>query len=240
WFRRSEFGQDAVFDFAEFGSTVRFHNAQPRRTVRFHHAWFHEETWSNRLNFPADASFDGAVFGEPPRSATIQPPSTEGVLNLLSVTPRRVFLVGLMGSGKTTIGTELAELIGWEYLDNDILLKELTGFDAPALVRKVGVEGLRDAESRHLHNLLPRPAPFIAGVAPSVGDRRHDLRAMADAGYIIYLKTRPETLAKRVGAGEGRPLLRAEEDPLKFFQKQTNLRDTNYRTAGGSGAVDYI
>jgi shikimate kinase/uncharacterized protein YjbI with pentapeptide repeats len=225
WFGCSEFRQDAVFDSAEFGGTVRFHNALFYRKAGFDR------------NFPADASFDGAAFLGTSRSATVKPPSTEGILDLLPVAPRRVFLVGLMGSGKTTVGTDLAEILGWKYLDNDLLLKELTGFDAPELVRKVGKEGLWAEESRQLQDLQRRPAPFIAGVAASVGDHDDELRAMAGAGYIIYLDTQPETLAKRVGTGEGRPLLK-DKNPKEFFQEQTDQRDANYRTADHIVATD--
>lgn len=238
-FREAAFGALVWFGYSEFGHDAVFDRATPRRTVWFGQARFHGEARFDGLVFPANTGFDEAVFHGTTRPATMPPPSTEGTLDLLSVTPRRVFLVGLMGSGKSTIGTELAALLGWEYLDNDTLLKKLTGFDAPELVKRAGMEGLWAEESRQLHELLRQPAPFIAGVAASVGDREHELRAMADAGHVIYLRTDPKTLAKRVGTGEGRPFLK-DKDPLTFFQKQTGQRDDNYRTAGGGGAVHVV
>jgi shikimate kinase/uncharacterized protein YjbI with pentapeptide repeats len=224
WFGGCDFRGDAEFDHVRYGRAVWFGRARFRGVARFDPA-----------TFPPDTGFDEVVLDEPamfigPRRPW--PQSTDGMSALSSITPRRVFLVGLMGSGKSTIGTELAAILGCEYLDNDVELEKRTGFDAPALVRKFGAKALHAEESRYLHDVLTLRPPFIAGVAGSVGDRPHELALMAEAGQVVYLRTSPETLAKRVGSGEGRPLLQGK-DPVAFFEKQTSERDPNFSTAAG-------
>ncbi|EIV92047.1 shikimate kinase [Frankia sp. QA3] len=142
---------------------------------------------------------------------------------------RRIFLVGLMGSGKSTVGRSLADRLGWPYLDNDTLLQQRTGLDAPTLA-ELGRQALHAQESRQLRALLDTPAPFVAGIAASVADNSDDLALMADAGHVVYLRTTPSTLARRVGHGRGRPWLGG--DPLTTLTEMFDARDDAYRRVG--------
>jgi shikimate kinase len=152
-----------------------------------------------------------------------------GKARSVSVADGRVFLVGLMGSGKSTVGAVLAGRLGWRYLDNDRLLQERTGLDAPTLA-ELGPEALHAQESRQLDALLVEDPPFVAGVAASVADRAEDLVGMAAAGRIVYLRATPTTLARRIGRGRGRPWLGA--DPLATLTRMYAARDAAYRGAG--------
>src|SRR3954447_25539389 len=64
--------------------------------------------------------------------------------------PQRLLLIGMMGSGKSTIGRGLPAATGWQFLDNDELLERRTGRTARDL-RAAGVDALRDGESAALH-----------------------------------------------------------------------------------------
>ncbi|KJE25353.1 shikimate kinase [Frankia torreyi] len=141
----------------------------------------------------------------------------------------RIFLVGLMGSGKSTVGRALADRLGRPYLDNDALLQQRTGLDAPALA-DLGRAALHDQESRQLHALLDTPAPYVAGIAASVADNPDDLGRIADAGRVVYLRATPATLARRVGRGQGRPWL--GEDLLTTLNEMFAARDDAYRRVG--------
>jgi shikimate kinase len=137
----------------------------------------------------------------------------------------RIFLVGLMGSGKSTVGRALAARLGRPYLDNDALLAQRTGLDAPALA-DLGRAALHDQESRQLHALLDTPAPYVAGVAASVADNPDDLGRIAAAGRVVYLRATPATLARRVGHGQGRPWLAG--DLLSTLSEMFATRDEAY------------
>ncbi|WP_261569394.1 shikimate kinase [Frankia gtarii] len=141
----------------------------------------------------------------------------------------RIFLVGLMGSGKSTVGRVLADRLGRPYLDNDALLQQRTGLDAPALA-DLGRQALHAQESRQLRALLDAPVPYVAGIAASVADNPDDLARIAAAGRVVYLRASPRTLARRVGHGQGRPWL--DGDLLTTLTRMFAARDDSYRRVG--------
>jgi len=116
----------------------------------------------------------------------------------------RIVLIGLMGSGKSTIGRRLARETGWPYLDNDRLVEAATGRTAPELVADGGEAALHAAEVAAFERALEAPTPVIVGVAGWIvadADARDRLR---DAGTVVWLRARPETLQTRSGTGRGR------------------------------------
>ncbi|WP_163552354.1 shikimate kinase [Candidatus Frankia alpina] len=141
----------------------------------------------------------------------------------------RIFLVGLMGSGKSTVGRALADRLGRSYLDNDALLQQRTGLDAPALAG-LGRQALHAQESGQLRALLDTPAPYVAGIAASVADNPDDLARIAAAGRVVYLRASPRTLARRVGRGQGRPWL--DGNLLTTLTQMFAARDDSYRRVG--------
>lgn len=127
------------------------------------------------------------------------------------------------------MGRALAARLGRPYLDNDALLQQRTGLDAPALA-DLGRAALHDQESRQLHALLDTPAPYVAGVAASIADNPDDLGRIVDAGRVVYLRATPRTLARRVGRGQGRPWL--DGDLLSTLNEMFAARDDVYRRVG--------
>jgi shikimate kinase len=124
--------------------------------------------------------------------------------------PRRLFLTGMMGCGKSAVGSHLAPLLGWPHLDNDQLLALREGLDLMGLAHE-GADRLHDAEARLVRVLAERPPPFIAGIPASVADHDTEGALLAAAGLVVYLRARAETLVART-LGGGRPFL--AEDPL--------------------------
>lgn len=122
----------------------------------------------------------------------------------------RVLLVGMMGSGKTTVGRRLAERTGWPYLDNDELLARVRGRPTRELFEHGGVGALRSTESAVLHKVLATPPPIVASLAGGVVDRSEDRAAIAGAGFVVYLRADIETLVARVHGGVGRPWLEGD------------------------------
>jgi shikimate kinase len=139
----------------------------------------------------------------------------------------RVLLVGLMATGKTAVGTALADQLGWRYLDNDTLVAAAAGAALDPLVRARGVTALRVAEAAALDAVLAEEPPLVAGVAAGVVEDPTGRRRLADAdATVVWLRARPETLAARVGAGGSRPWLRP--DPLTAFTLMATRRADSY------------
>jgi len=147
---------------------------------------------------------------------------------MTDIIPVRVLLVGLMGAGKSRIGSALADELDVDYLDNDVLLREQEGV-GPVELSRLGREVLHAAEQRQLHALCDRIGAFVAGVAGSVADRPADCALMRISGTVVYLRAAPEVLAARVAADPARPFIGA--DPLPFITATYEQRDPVFQAA---------
>ena len=120
-------------------------------------------------------------------------------------TPVRILLVGMMGSGKTTVGRALAELTGWPYVDNDAMVAELSGSATPQLQAQAGGDALHVLEAVVCDRILAMDPPLVAGIPGSAivtEPLREHLRA---GGHVVWLRARIGTLAARIGDGGTRP-----------------------------------
>ena len=141
--------------------------------------------------------------------------------------PRRVLLIGMMAAGKTTIGRELARRTGWPFLDNDALVRELTGREPKAIDAEDGEDALHEAEIAALRTALARPGSSIIAVAGAVVDdpiASAELRA--NTAHVVWLRARPETLRARIGMGAGR---RADARDLGWLAAKAAIREPRYR-----------
>jgi shikimate kinase len=117
---------------------------------------------------------------------------------------RHVVLVGSMGSGKTTVGTELAERMGRQWVDNDALLAESTGLTAAEWVSLHGPAALHEAERVVAGACLADPRPGVIALAASVVDDPAAAELLA-AHAVVWLRAHPETLVARIGDDLRRP-----------------------------------
>jgi shikimate kinase len=121
--------------------------------------------------------------------------------------PCRVILVGMMGSGKTTVGRLLSEASGWPYVDNDELVRRHSGTTAREVLAEGGEQRLREVESAALKLGLELPPPVIVGVAAgTVLDQRNRAR-MDAAGIVVWLRAATQTLVSRAGDAAHRPFI---------------------------------
>ena len=90
----------------------------------------------------------------------------------------RVLLLGMLGSGKTSVGEEIAARTGWAYRDNDSLVAELAGVPTADRLERDGVAALRDAESAALRRAVDDPGPLVAGVAGGVVETDADVELL--------------------------------------------------------------
>jgi shikimate kinase len=139
----------------------------------------------------------------------------------------RILLIGMMGSGKTTVGRELARQTGWPFLDNDALVRELTGREPQAIDAEDGEDALHDAEVAAFGAALGRPGPGIVAIAGTIVDRPAELERLGAAGHVVWLRGRPETLRERIGSGAGR---RADAVDLDWLRARAEEREPAYRS----------
>lgn len=139
--------------------------------------------------------------------------------------PVTLVLVGMMGSGKTTVGRALAVRTGWPYLDNDELVRAVTGREPEAIDATDGDDALHQAESAALRHALSIPAPLIIGAAAGAVVDQPSVFLLQQQSDVVYLRARAETLVARIGAGDGR---RADATDLAWLRARATERDATY------------
>jgi len=118
----------------------------------------------------------------------------------------RVFMVGPMGSGKSTVGRMLAGLLDCDFVDSDAEIEARCGADIPWIFDVEGETGFRRREAAVLSDLAQRSKVVIAtGGGAVVTEINRQL--MSETGVVVYLEVSVEQQLKRTGSGEGRPLL---------------------------------
>lgn len=140
-----------------------------------------------------------------------------------------IFLVGMMGAGKTTVGKALARKTGREFVDTDRVLVERTGVPIATIFEIEGEEGFRRRETAILEELATRKGCVIATGGGAVLAERNR-RIMRDAGTVVYLRAKLESLWERTRHDTTRPLL-ATADPHQTLAELLEKRDPLYREA---------
>jgi shikimate kinase len=131
----------------------------------------------------------------------------------------RVVLMGMMGSGKSTVGRLLAQRTGWPRYDNDALLQELYGMTARQIVDAEGEEQKREKEQAALAYALSRPAPCIIDAAGGTITSEASREALK-AAIVVWLRASPETLYRRASGGAHRPFMEGGEEWMRATESQ--------------------
>lgn len=119
-----------------------------------------------------------------------------------------IFLVGMMGSGKTTTGKQLASLLGWPFSDLDQFIEESQGCSIQALFEKLGETEFRLLEREALLQVLDLPSPRVIACGGGTPCFSGNMDRMKEAGWVIYLETPVHLLVSRLkGKSYLRPLL---------------------------------
>ena len=123
---------------------------------------------------------------------------------------QNIFLIGPMGSGKTTIGKHLARKFGLDFYDCDHELERLTGASVALIFDLEGEAGFRQRERELLGKLTEMKGVLIATGGGSIC-HEDNRRALRSRGFVVYLKTSVENQLKRLSQDKSRPLLQAKD-----------------------------
>ena len=144
--------------------------------------------------------------------------------------PDRIFLVGMMGAGKTTIGNDLATITGNRFVDNDELVRTMTGREPAEIWETDGEDVLHLAEADALDAAFSLEPPVIVGVAAAVVLDPAAREALREGGHVVWLRARPETLRARIGTAAGR---RADAADPEWLRRRARERDPLYAAIAG-------
>jgi shikimate kinase len=140
-----------------------------------------------------------------------------------------IFLVGMMGSGKTTVGKALARRLGREFVDCDREIVERTGVPIATIFEIEGEAGFRRREAAVLEELASRPNLVVATGGGAILAEQNR-RLMRERGTVVYLKAALHHLHERTRRDLVRPLL-AKGDRRETLAALLEIRDPLYRDA---------
>jgi len=144
------------------------------------------------------------------------------------VNPRNnIFLVGMPGAGKTTVGRQLARRLARSFIDADHEIEARTGVRIPLIFDIEGEQGFREREARVIAELAERNDQVVATGGGAVL-RPENRAALRQGGTVIYLNASPRLLFERTRLDPNRPLLQVD-DPQKKLEELYSQRDPLYR-----------
>lgn len=145
----------------------------------------------------------------------------------------RIFLIGFMGSGKSTLGSKLARQIGYDFVDMDQLIEETAGMTVPGIFNELGEKVFRKWEHDIVLELSRREKVVIStgGGAPCHSDL---MSIMNKNGTTVYIQLTPEALSHRLlNSKTERPLItgKSEQELLDYIHMKLEERDYYYTQA---------
>ena len=141
---------------------------------------------------------------------------------------RHLVLVGMMGSGKTTVGRALAARLGRPLLDSDALIEAREGRTVRDIFAADGEDSFRAIETEVLVHSLANSEPAVIAAAGGVVLRAENRDALRRSGArVVWLRADPAVLVERVTGGPHRPLL--DDDPEGVLQRMYAEREGLYR-----------
>jgi len=155
-----------------------------------------------------------------------------------------IFLVGMPGAGKTTVGRQLARRLQRKFVDADHEIEVRAGLKVPLIFAQQGEAGFREQEARVIKDLAAQSNLIVATGGGAVL-RPENCVAMKQSGLIVYLRVAPRVLFERTRHDTNRPLLQVA-NPMMKIEELFTQRDPIYQdvsdlvVTSGGGSVFYM
>ena len=141
--------------------------------------------------------------------------------------PENIYLIGPMGSGKSTIGRYIAGQLHKDFFDCDVEIEKRTGASISLIFEIEGEKGFRKRETTELSRLTQKRGMILAtGGGAVLCDQNRDM--LRKNGFVIYLSSTAEQLYQRTYRDKNRPLLQTD-DPLERLRELLVQREPLYQ-----------
>ena len=152
-----------------------------------------------------------------------------------------LWLIGMMGAGKTAVGRRVADELGMPFVDLDDVIAERLGCSIAQLWGREGEAAFRDLEAAAVARVAGSDAAVVATGGGAVL-REANRDAMRRSGTVVWLRAEPEVLTARVGDGDGRPLLAGGVDALGgiLAEREDHYAAAAHAIVDASGTVDEV
>lgn len=139
---------------------------------------------------------------------------------------RNIFLIGPMGAGKSTIGRQLAQQLGMEFIDSDTVIEERAGADIDWIFDVEGEAGFRKREERIINELTQGQGVVLSTGGGSILSKENR-NVLSARGIVIYLETTIDKQFERTQRDKKRPLLQ-NDNPRKTLEELAKIRNPLY------------
>ena len=139
---------------------------------------------------------------------------------------RNIFLIGPMGACKSTIGRQLAQILGMEFMDSDSVIEERAGADIDWIFDVEGEVGFRKREERIINELTQGQGVVLSTGGGSILSKENR-NVLSARGIVIYLETTVDKQFERTQRDKKRPLLQ-NDDPRKTLEELAKIRNPLY------------
>lgn len=143
---------------------------------------------------------------------------------------RAVVLVGMMGSGKSSVGRRLGARLGLPFVDADTEIETAAGMTIPEIFAQRGESEFRDGERRVISRILTTRSPLVLATGGGAFMNAETRARIAELGISIWLKAEPEVLMRRVRKRSNRPLLQTA-NPEETLRRMLAEREPVYALA---------
>ncbi len=140
-----------------------------------------------------------------------------------------ISLVGMPGSGKSTVGRHVARHLQLPFFDTDHLIEQRIGCSIRAFFELHGEPAFRDVEAQVVDEVTRAPQARVIATGGGAVLREANRAALHERTKVFYLRSTPEDLARRLRHDTHRPLLQGASDPLKRLRTLFQERDPLYR-----------
>lgn len=150
-------------------------------------------------------------------------------MNETKILPENIVLIGIMGCGKSTVGRELQQRLGYPLVDMDQEIELMAGKPITAIFAEDGEDRFREMETQVLANLAAHPDQRrIISTGGGVIGRPENRRMLRDLGYVVWLDAPAAVILERTGKSRHRPLLQTD-DPAEKLRELMALRGPLYQ-----------
>lgn len=160
--------------------------------------------------------------------AIIQAPEIADLRSALG--GRAVVLVGMMGSGKSSVGRRLASRLGMAFIDADVEIETAARMTIPEIFEQRGEAEFREGEKRVIARILATQAPVVLATGGGAFMNAETRARVKDLGVSVWLKAEPDVLMRRVRKRSNRPLLQTA-DPEGTLRAMLMQREPIYGLA---------
>ena len=140
---------------------------------------------------------------------------------------RPIVMVGLMGAGKTRIGFEIAQKLGWQFIDADVEIENAAGCTVSEIFERYGEENFRDGERRVIKRIVEENKKCVLATGGGAVMNAETAELIKNHTVAIWLNTDIDVLVERTSRNDKRPLLRSG-DPYKILSDLYEKRSPVY------------